>query len=135
MQDLIELLERVHSSYVAEMSDGQNSIIVRSSDDELQVCYALMRRAALALRLQEEELDDGAAEKRLLQRRATKAERACKAVDIAIEIVEERLLEESRLRQEEWREAHVQERIKEYRDRCYAAEEEVARLHKELYER
>lgn len=43
-------LERSQNSYIAKMSDGHNSIIVRSKDDELAECYRLMGAAAARLR-------------------------------------------------------------------------------------
>jgi len=48
--DLATELERSQNSYIAKMSDGHNSIIVRSKDDELAECYRLMGAAAARLR-------------------------------------------------------------------------------------
>lgn len=44
-------LERSQNAYIAKMSDGHNSIVVRSKDDELAECYRLMAAAAEGLRV------------------------------------------------------------------------------------
>ena len=54
--DLATELERSQNSYIAKMSDGHNSIIVRSKDDELAECYRLMGAAAARLRQLTDEL-------------------------------------------------------------------------------
>ena len=56
--DLATELERSQNSYIAKMSDGHNSIIVRSKDDELAECYRLMGAAAARLRQLTERLGD-----------------------------------------------------------------------------
>lgn len=55
--DLAAKLERSQNAYTTMMSDGHNSIIVRSKDDELAECYRLMAEAARLLREQAEQLD------------------------------------------------------------------------------
>ena len=55
--DAVTELERSQNSYIAKMSDGHNSIIVRSKDDELAECYRLMGAAAARLRQLTDEND------------------------------------------------------------------------------
>ena len=55
--DAVTELERSQNSYIAKMSGGHNSIIVRSKDDELAECYRLMGAAAARLRQLTDEND------------------------------------------------------------------------------
>jgi len=44
--DLSRELTSSHQAYIIRASDGQNSIVVRTKDDELDECYRLMHAAA-----------------------------------------------------------------------------------------
>ena len=125
---LLARLECTHGSYVKRMSDGRDSIVVRSKEEEVHACYSLMLEAATMLRKQEEELVEDAGAMRVLRRHRKEAEESVERLESLLEFRDKTLMDETRLREEEWREAHVQERIKEYRDRCYVAEDSLLLL-------
>lgn len=119
--DLDDLVARLRSlqRFETRTLDGEPSLKMLGPEMELSACYNLMMEAAEALRLQEDELREAADSDRLLRRDLREVEARCETLEATVVARDTELASEAEKRREEWREAHVGERIREYRKRAW----------------